>query len=138
MAESTEPVALVRRSTRLVSMLFLSQLFGQLCLIHIEEYVQLYYSSRIDCVVKVLNQELLRLFPTLITLFFVPHSLNFASPVGLNFDDPSHFRLQDSVKLNASVVADRRLVLHLGLVCIGAATCRQRLCQLLPHIYFIE
>ena len=37
MAESTEPVALVRCTTHLVSMLFLSQLFGQLYLIHIEE-----------------------------------------------------------------------------------------------------
>ena len=81
---------------------------------------------------------MLRLFPALITLFFVSHSLNFASPVGLNFDDPMHFCLQDSVELNAGVVTDRRLVLYLGLVCIGTATCRQRLCQLLPHILFIE
>ena len=37
MAESTEPVTLVRCTTRLVSMLFLSQLSSQLCLIHIEK-----------------------------------------------------------------------------------------------------
>ena len=48
MTETAEPVAFVHRATRLVSMLFLSELFGQLCLIYIVEQVQSNCSSRIN------------------------------------------------------------------------------------------
>ena len=135
MAESTEPVALVRCTTRLIPMLFLSQLFSQLCLIHIEQQVQLYYSSRINCLIQVLYQELRRLFPAFITSFFIPHTLKLSPPVCLDFNDPSKFRLQYSVKLNARVVANCGLVLRDCLICICAATCRERLGQLLSHIF---
>ena len=79
-----------------------------------------------------------RLFPALITSLFIPHPLKFASPVRLNFDDPCDICLQVTVKLVARDAADRSFVLHLLLVCIGTATCREWLCQLLPHffIYF--
>ena len=48
MTETAEPVALVQRATRLVLMLFLSELFGQLGLIYIVEQAQSNGSSRIN------------------------------------------------------------------------------------------
>ena len=130
MSESTKPFAVIGCTRCAIAMHSYLKLLLQLSLATVPQKINLDYSTLRDGLHGVTDQELLAILSTLISDLLVFNSLELASPVRLNLDNPVGVDAAILTVLICSIGTTINFVIE----CVdGRATARLKRIQLLSH-----